>query len=155
MLARMKTFLELGKWSALGLAAIGIVISLVVYQADARKINHWSHSVAVVDRLEEIEIDDLQLYAPVVRYRVDQGELEYQFTSGSNPPKYQVGERLEICINPSNPREIIMKSDGGYEIIFIINGVILMIIAGTCHFALKNISRSACRKDQDMGPDNG
>ena len=50
-------------------------------------------------------------YYPVIEYQVGDRTISQQSSSGQNPPKYKVGEQVEILYNPNNVEEFIIKGD--------------------------------------------
>lgn len=50
-------------------------------------------------------------YFPVIEYQVGDRTVSQKSQFGQNPPKYKVGEQLEICYNPNDIEEYIIKGD--------------------------------------------
>ena len=50
-------------------------------------------------------------YYPVIEYKVDDRTITQRSNIGQNPPKYKVGQQVEICYNPNNVAEFIIKGD--------------------------------------------
>jgi Protein of unknown function (DUF3592) len=49
---------------------------------------------------------------PVVEYRDAQGQIQrFRSSSGSNPPRYQAGEAVEVVYNPAAPQDAYINSD--------------------------------------------
>jgi Protein of unknown function (DUF3592) len=94
---------------------------------------------------------------PVVTFR-DEGGQEQRFrsSSGSNPPRYQVGQQLEVLYNPARPQEAYINSDwdinGGAIILgwmgwlFITMGALLTLGALAALFKIGIIGALLMRK---------
>ena len=50
-------------------------------------------------------------YFPVVEYQVGDRTISQRSKSGQDPPKYKVGQQVEIYYNPNNVEEFIIKGD--------------------------------------------
>ena len=50
-------------------------------------------------------------YYPVIEYQVGDRTISQKSRSGQYPPKYTVGEQVEIYYNPNNVEEYIIKGD--------------------------------------------
>lgn len=72
-------------------------------------------SQATVIEMVAHHSDDGTTYAPVYQFRTRTGDLiETESSSSSNPPSYQVNERVIVYYNPSNPQE--NKLDGFFSL---------------------------------------
>ena len=50
-------------------------------------------------------------YYPVIEYQVGDRMLSQKSRSGQDPPKYKVGDQVEIYYNPNNVEEYFIKGD--------------------------------------------
>lgn len=75
-------------------------------------------------------------YSPVVRFTTREGEtIYYDSTFSSNPPEYQIGEKVVIFYKSENPEKAIIAGEGGV-LRFIFMGVGgLIILAGLIFFS--------------------
>ncbi|RFA24708.1 hypothetical protein CAI21_20695 [Alkalilimnicola ehrlichii] len=53
-------------------------------------------------------------YRPVVRFQGPEGMVTYRSSNGSNPPRYYVGQRVDMLYNPSNPSNA--RIDGFFDL---------------------------------------
>jgi len=70
-------------------------------------------------------------YAPVYSYKYEGTEYTLKSSTSTNPPLFDVGETVEIYINPDNPKEIFVPRDKTEYIvgmIFSIGGTVIGII---------------------------
>lgn len=50
-------------------------------------------------------------YYPVVSFKTENGEtIEFKSNSGSNPAKYEVGDKIEVMYNQKNPKDAKVNS---------------------------------------------
>lgn len=77
-------------------------------------------------------------YHPKVRFTTNEGEtIEFTSSSGSRPPAYDKGERVEVLYRPSDPQQAMIKGFfslwagplilGGIGGIFALIGILLML----------------------------
>ena len=50
-------------------------------------------------------------YFPVIEYQAGDRTITQMSNSGEYPPRYKVGEQVEICYNPNNVEQYIIKGD--------------------------------------------
>jgi len=76
-------------------------------------------------------------YSPVVRFTTLEGEtIYYDSTFSSNPPEYQIREKVVIFYQSENPQKAIIAGEGGV-LRFIFMGVGgLIILAGLVFFSV-------------------
>ena len=70
-------------------------------------------------------------YYPVIEYQVGDRTISQISRAGQNPPKYQVGQQVEIYYNPNDVEEYIIKGDSTpqfFGIGFIVLGSIAVAI---------------------------
>lgn len=87
--------------------------------------------------------DPTYTYFPVIEYQVGDRTISQKSRSGQNPPKYQVGQQVEICFNPNNVEEYIIKGDSTPKhlgIGFIVLGSIVVVV-GFIAF-IRNVGKS-------------
>ena len=71
------------------------------------------------------------IYRPLFRYDYNGVEYDVVSNTASNPPKFEVGDVVELKINPDNPREfyaLVDKTTNFIGIIFLCIGSLLLII---------------------------
>ena len=83
--------------------AIGTVVDVICETSYSGTENQYTHT-----------------YYPVIEYQVGDRTVSQKSRTGQYPPKYQVGQQLEICYNPNNVEEFIIKGDSTSKLIGII-----------------------------------
>lgn len=83
--------------------------------------------------------NDSTTYRPVVQFTTQDGQaVEFTSSSGSNPPSYNKGERVEVLYSPTAPQEAKINGFfslwGGAVILGILGGVFFLIGAGIALF---------------------
>lgn len=87
----------------------------------------------VVKIIEEVDSSDdstSYTYYPVIEYKAGEQNVSKKSDIGSNPSKYQVGEKVEILYNPNKIDEYIIKGDNTFGIlgiVFIVVGAVLLV----------------------------
>ena len=77
--------------------------------------------------------DDGCSYSPVVRFETQTGRaITFETTYSSNPPAYDVGERVTVVYSLENPEKAVIKGQGQlFRIIFMaVGGVIIAVGMG-------------------------
>lgn len=75
----------------------------------------------VVEIISREQIDDTNpTYFPVIEYQVGDRTISQMSNSGDYPPKYEVGDQVEIYYNPNNVQEFIIKGDSTHNFVGII-----------------------------------
>ena len=93
--------------------------------------------------------DDGYVYAPVFEYSFHRQEYTVISNVASNPPVFDVGERVELYVDPSEPTRIYVPADRTTKIIswiFIGIGAVPAIVIVIIVAAAK---RSASKKDEE------
>lgn len=70
-------------------------------------------------------------YYPIIEYKVKDETIKGEGTTGSNPPKYNAGDTLDILYNPNNVREFMIKGDKSsniFGIVFIVAGALITVL---------------------------
>lgn len=81
-------------------------------------------------------------YKPVIEFYDHKGiRIEFASFEGSNPPKYTVGDKVEVLFNPENPIDAKINS-----FFSIWGGVLIMSIVGIVFFVIGCISISKEKK---------
>lgn len=88
----------------------------------------------VVTEMVRSRSSDSTTYSPVVEFTTESGELiEHSSTSGSNPPSYDVGEKVTVYYQPGQPHRAKISgffSLWGLATIFGIMGSVFFFIGG-------------------------
>lgn len=63
-------------------------------------------------------------YYPIIEYQAGDEKVTVKGTNGSNPSKYQEGDKIDLLYNPDNVKEYIEKGDNSSNII----GIILIVV---------------------------
>ncbi len=76
--------------------------------------------------------DDGTVYYPVVSYRLRDGALrQLESSVGTNPPRFQVGDEVEVLYDPQKISDVRLKADVEFAVIpivFIGVGVLFAVI---------------------------
>jgi len=109
----------------------GMTYYQVVFRQDALQ------APGEVISLSENCDDEGCAYSPVVRFTTLDGKTAYYDSSfSSNPPEYQIGERVAIYYQSENPEKAIIDGEGSVlRIVFMIVGG-LIILAGLVFFSV-------------------
>lgn len=85
-----------------------------------------------VVELQSVRSAKSTTYKPLVTFN-DKNGAKIEFTSGdsSNPPSYDVGEKIEVLYNPKKPQDAKIKSFSSLWM-----GVLIICIAGAVFFAV-------------------
>ena len=90
-------------------------------------------------------------YYPVIEYQVGDRIISQKSRTGQYPPKYQVGEQVEIYFNPNNVEEYFIKGDSTPKFLgigFIILGTIAVVVG---FFAfIRNAGKSVESSDSEL-----
>ena len=89
----------------LALIGIGMLTgAFFVYQNTASFIASAAKTEGTVVDLQLSRSSDSTTYRPVVRFATARGQtIEFVSSTGSNPPSYTRGERVEVLYHPDNP----------------------------------------------------
>lgn len=128
-------------------AAIGLGIffgSLLLYQNTSSFLAEASPATGKVIELHRFKSknSDIHVYRPVIRFRTStRKKIVFIASSGSNPPAYSKGEKLEVLYLPSRPREAIISgffSVWGDTLILVIMGLAFSSISGLVFFCVRS-----------------
>lgn len=99
--------------------------------------------VEVICELDSNTTDSSYTYYPVIEYQVGDRTISQKSRSGQYPPKYKVGEQVEIYYNPNNVEEYIIKGDSTQKYLAI-GCIVLGSIAVAVGFVafIKNVNKS-------------
>lgn len=115
-------------------AAAGIVVMI---QGDSLNKRCTEEAIGtVVEIICETSYSDTEnqysdTYYPVIEYQVGDRTISQKSRSGENPPKYKVGQQVEIYYNPNNVEEYIIKGDSTPTVLgigFIVLGAIAVAV---------------------------
>lgn len=121
----------------MGLLFLGLILLYYAYYHYTKTTNLISSGVkttATVVRLMEVNSDDSYTYKAVFEF-TDGNEINYELTSSvsSNPPMYQVGERVKVVYNAKDPNEVKVVSFWGlyaWSVVLFCIACPLIIIGG-------------------------
>ena len=85
-------------------------------------------------------------YYPVIEYQVGDLTISHKSSFGQYPPKYTVGQQVEIYYNPNNVEEYIIKGDSTSNIVGIMSIALGSIAVLVGFFA---ITRKASKMERD------
>ena len=68
----------------------------------------------VTNLIEKIDSEGDKTYAPSVKYIYEEGEHSFESSFASNPPRYSIGEKVEILIDPTGAQNV--KINGFWEV---------------------------------------
>ncbi len=153
-----------------------IIAALILFAAIAPLgIGIWAHSntrsfldsaesttAEVVELVERRGSEGGSVFAPRVRFQDHAGEsYEVTSSSASSPPRYFVGEKIDILYNPDRPQEFRTTdwfSLRGIEVLAITSAGIAVLFAGLFAFLMPVILQgiiSAFRKPEPTGQPDG
>lgn len=97
-------------FTAVGIAAVVLGVYLGKQRAEFLESAHRSQGEVV--SLNSKSSDDGYVYYPVVRYAPSgsSNTISFEHETGSNPPSYSVGERVEVLYHPEDPSHAIIDS---------------------------------------------
>ena len=107
-------------WTGVLFLIVGVIFVtagiIVMKQGDSLKKRCTEETVGTVvelirERDSDSTTDHTYTYFPVIEYKVGDQTISQKSRSGQNPPKYQVGQQVEIYYNPNNVEEYFIKGD--------------------------------------------
>ena len=130
------------------LVGLGMLVGAFYLYSNTRAfLETAAKAEGTVTELVRSRSNDSTTYRPVVRFSQNGHQFEFTSSSGSNPPGYSRGEKVEVFYNPANPQDAKINSFfsvwGGPVILGGLGGVFFLIGAG---IILVNILKS--RKDE-------
>jgi hypothetical protein len=133
------TFVQRGKvpfLATLVLVILGIIfmgVAIAMFYFDQKAINTFTKTTGEVIALANTSDGEGASYAPVVAFQWEGRELTFQSSTSSNPPGFQVGEEVELYVNPVNPYDVLINSFGQRftgMLIFGFMGIVFLGIPG-------------------------
>jgi hypothetical protein len=69
-------------------------------------------------------------YAPIVSFKTrEEKTVTFESTYSSNPPAYEIGEKVTVIYLPDNPEKAVIKGEGtGFRIVFMIVGGLITCV---------------------------
>ena len=112
----MKLPLKIFGWIFVAIAMVDLTITVLVYRHAQSFIQTASRAQATITKLVERKDDDHgTMYYPVFTFIDSTGQVkEIYSSSGSFPPAYQVGEKVNVLYPPADPKHA--KIDGFWEL---------------------------------------
>lgn len=108
---------KVGRLVGLIFMSIGMVMMAVagyfVYDHQQFEKNAVTVNGTVVDFDSYISTDDnssTTMYSPIFEYEYEGKKYTYVSTSGSSVKEYEVGERIDILVNPENPADVLVNT---------------------------------------------
>jgi hypothetical protein len=109
---------NMGHWVGLGFMSIGIImLASVTYMVVS---NNKFEKIAVhvkgkvIDFTSHESSDDdggsTTMYAPVFEYQFNGQTYQYTSSTSSSSPEYDVGEEVEVLVDPKNPNEVLINT---------------------------------------------
>lgn len=133
----------------LGISAVFIAVGAIIFKVNKSKQDKCTEKVTatVVDLLEQTNTSSHKgrrrtsiSYRPVFEYIYNDVTYVTESNISSNPPEYEIGETVDLMIDPDKPRRIYDPGSnllrlmgfifGGVGILMMIIYIIIMIIMG-------------------------
>jgi hypothetical protein len=87
-----------------GVAFLLLAVAVFLFARDQRKMQHYvSTPGAVID-------NNYRGGYAVVEYEWRGERKEYTTSASSRPPAYDIGERVEVLVNPADPSDVTLNS---------------------------------------------
>ncbi len=118
-------------------AAVGVVLLVIATWVHARErafVRAAERATGTVTELHRDVDADGTTYFPVVSFRTRAGDsVTFRSSAGSNPPSYEVGERVEVLYDPADPQRA--KTSGFFALhigafVFTLLGTIFTAVGG-------------------------
>lgn len=123
-----------------GLIFVGAGVFLFIKGNDLAKRCTASVEGTVIEIIAEDSTDDdgftTYTYYPVIQYIVDGKTVSKKSSSGSNPSKYNVNDKVDILYDPNKVEDYIIEGDTTTNIlgiVFIVAGLAVAIIGVIKH----------------------
>lgn len=128
-----------GTLISISIGVLFIIVGIVVLnQGNNLKRRCTEETIGtVVELILERGYDNKYTYFPVVEYQAGDRRVSQKSRSGQKPPKYKEGEKIEICYNPDNIQEYIIKGDLTSSFLGIL-AIVLGSIAVVVSFIIRN-----------------
>lgn len=113
-----------------GLGILFMGIAVVLFYFDQRAVHTFTKTTGVVvaNRLDQDA--DGSTYAPDVTFQWEGKELMYRSSTYSNPPSFQIGEQVDLYVNPSNPYDVVIDSFSQRFVVIIVFDVLGITFLG-------------------------
>jgi hypothetical protein len=112
----------------LGIIFMGVAIAMFYF--DQKAVNTFTKTPGKVIAMTNTGDAEGASFAPVVAFQWEGRELEFQSSTSSNPPGFQVGEAVELYVNPANPYDAVINSFGQRFTGMLIFGFMGMVFLG-------------------------
>ena len=123
-----------------GLIFVGVGAFMLIKGNDLAKRCTASAEGTVIEIITEDSTDSdgftTYTYYPVIQYTVDGKTVSKKSSSGSNPSKYNVNDKVDVLYDPNKVEDYIIKGDkttSFFGIIFIVAGIAVAIIGVIKH----------------------
>ncbi|MDZ4714437.1 MAG: DUF3592 domain-containing protein [Cytophagales bacterium] len=125
------------------LGALGtffLAMAIFLLYSDQRSVQTFTKTKGVV--VANLIAPDAEgpTYAPEVTYKWEGEEWTYRSGSYSNPPSFQIGEQVDLYVDPSNPSNVFIDSFSQRFVGITILGVLGVILLGALALANKLMS---------------
>lgn len=134
-------------------AAVGLVMLLLAsyfYSAERNFVKHGIRTEGTVSELDADRDSDGDLhYYPIVTFTTLQGQtVTFRSRTGSNPPAYEVGERIGVVYDPANPQGA--RHTGWFSLwgVTFIFTLLFTIFGGVGFVGLWSLRRAAARLEE-------
>lgn len=136
--------LSIVAWIALISGLVMLYFSYASYNSTQQFLKVALRTAGTVVEMREVyDSDDGDYtYRPIINYTDRRGEAHtYTSATSSNPPAYEVGDRVEILYNPQKSDEVYINSWGdlyiGALILGIIGGIDVLVCALILYFGYR------------------
>lgn len=117
-----------------GIVFIGVAVFLYYKDIDLTKKCTEEVKATVIELEEEYDSDQegatSYIYYPVVEYEVNGKVVKARMNKGSNPPEYNVNDKVTILYNPNKTDQFIVKGDNSNNLFMFIFGIAGLFITG-------------------------
>ncbi len=127
--------------------------AFALYSSTASFLEHSVTTQGTVVELIRSRSSDSTSYYPVVQFTAASGrEIEFQSSTGSNPPPYSRGEQVAVFYEPANPEDAMVDgffSLWGAALIICVIGSVFGLIGGgmIAYGAMKGRSKADLQKN--------
>jgi hypothetical protein len=89
-----------------GVSVLLLSIAALIFYFDQKASNQYTHIEGVVARNQFIN----GAARPIITYSWEGKELTYMSNTYTNPPAFQRGEKVELFVNPNDPKDVYINS---------------------------------------------
>ncbi|WP_018915928.1 DUF3592 domain-containing protein [Vreelandella zhanjiangensis] len=141
------------------IVGLGLLIAaFYLYQSSSSFLDGAVTTEGTVIELVRSRSEDSITYRPVVQFTSQNNStIEFLSTTGSNPPSYSPGQRVEVMYDPSNPVDAKLKSFfslwgaplivGGLGALFFLTGIAGFFVPGLHTRSYKALKDNGLRID--------